>query len=970
MMLGRYGESPPTPTQEDDLRAYAQIAPFYLSVGFFSVVLTGIVTLMYMCSPRMQRDHASTVVFIVTVCDLLYSLKFLVSALAWGGGSDDDRDSFHFIPDNCLSAVAFGQFFGMAAISFNACWVYDFVAVLLNPLRNTAGNLRWYHAFSWTMATVTTAIVVARKGHLEGERHTCWLKGDAGISWTFTAPLFLYMVLAVASLFLAAQRLSGGRAATLSLRRAVLLRHAAYVVAFVTLWLFPIIHAFADPNGQSQSLSTLDAIAVSGQAASMALIRLMEPGALATLAAVIRRTRNTLVAACGGSVYLSTNPGPDDDDESPIPLAALFPLCFSRAARNAALASTDNKFSSSGRSDAESPLLQSRSPPHQETAAPPGLLTALLGAPTPAAVSGARASASAGSAAYEAVTIRNPNQTGAAPVLIDMSSDAAATNDEFETPMSASASTPKVPREDGWQNMSSQLRIEMGICMLSALVQSASVTSSGVGTDDRDAAIVTPSSPVGLETSADKSVVVAGPSAPVDRRPLRAILRDSTTANWVFALPGALGVSVERVEVSSICDRAFRALRQQAGISSDDIQRNFEPSLLRDGIMRAQFSDGMSSSFFAKSLDGSCVIKTVRSAELEVLVRLLPAFNRHLRDNPASLLVRFYGAWSMRVPGGSRVLFVLMQNVFPIAGSPPAALSFDIKGSTINRSARTARGGGAGAKGSLQWQDQELRSSLPRGLPVASSKNKSSSVPTKQAGLPWDSAGADADLVDGTVRSRMIVDQLQRDVTLLASQGIMDYSLIMQLVPLSPGERAVSGVGNEMGGGQGTASAAAVRFPPAVANNALVDEDTAAALVNQIESNAIALIDDGRMSRFSPLAASICALGVPIVGGGSSGTDTVGESMADGMNVGPDYRGASRALVQLGVIDVLQFFDTTKQVESFYKQLRYAGPIAVVSADASTTSSNPVADISAIDPNRYAVRFMDLVSRVFTPQSA
>jgi hypothetical protein len=196
----------------------------------------------------------------------------------------------------------------------------------------------------------------------------------------------------------------------------------------------------------------------------------------------------------------------------------------------------------------------------------------------------------------------------------------------------------------------------------------------------------------------------------------------------------------------------------------------------------------------------------------------------------------------------------------------------------------------------------------------------------------------------------------------------MDYSLIMQLVPLAAGDRVVSGVGNEMGaGGQGTASAT-VRFPSAVGNNALVDEATAASLVNQIESNAIALIDDGRMSRFSPLAASICALGVPIVGGSGSGADSVNESMADG--TGPDYRGASRALVQLGVIDVLQFFDTTKQVESFYKQLRYAGPIAVVSADATAASSNPVADISAIDPNRYAVRFMDLVSRVFTPQSA
>ena len=173
-----------------DVVTYAAVVPYYIATGFVSLVLTLVIVFMYACSARMRRDHASTVVTIVTVCDLLYTLKFLVSALAWRGGADD-RDSFHLFDDNCLSSVAYGQFFGMAAISFNACWVFDFLAVLVNPLRNTAGFLRWYCLFSWSMALVTTVIVVSRAGHVASDAHTCWLRGDSGQSWPFEVPLLI-----------------------------------------------------------------------------------------------------------------------------------------------------------------------------------------------------------------------------------------------------------------------------------------------------------------------------------------------------------------------------------------------------------------------------------------------------------------------------------------------------------------------------------------------------------------------------------------------------------------------------------------------------------------------------------------------------------------------------------------------------------------------------------------------------------
>ena len=102
---------------------YARVAPVYIGVGLLSVLCTVVINAMYWLTPRLRHDHASTVINTVTTCDLLYTLKFLVSAIVWQAGARDERDSFHVVPDDCLSSVAYGQFFGMAAISWNACWI-------------------------------------------------------------------------------------------------------------------------------------------------------------------------------------------------------------------------------------------------------------------------------------------------------------------------------------------------------------------------------------------------------------------------------------------------------------------------------------------------------------------------------------------------------------------------------------------------------------------------------------------------------------------------------------------------------------------------------------------------------------------------------------------------------------------------------------------------------------------------------
>lgn len=164
-----------------------------------------------------------------------------------------------------------------------------------------------------------------------------------------------------------------------------------------------------------------------------------------------------------------------------------------------------------------------------------------------------------------------------------------------------------------------------------------------------------------------------------------------------------------------------------------------------------------------------------------------------------------------------------------------------------------------------------------------------------------------------------------------------------------------------------------------------------------------------RMTRWSPLAVSLCALGsaaspsdsgshanggVAAAGRGtylshvhhvpqrsqSQGTPLVGPTVTRGRSAGsergdgargdvmsPSLVGAAgpshhttlyseRALVQVGVIDMLQTYDVSKRIENTLKSIRHA-----------VAHGNTDADISSVDPHKYAVRFTAFVRKIFLP---
>jgi hypothetical protein len=474
--------------------------------GAASLLLAGAMSLLHAWSPRLRDDHHATLLQYIIFSEALYSLKYFVSALFWAAGFLDDRASFHVIPDDCFTSVAYGQFFGMAAISWNACWMVDILFTLFQPLRNTATHLRWYHAFVWSMAAGTTLIVAATSGHSASDAHTCWLRGDAvgGSSWSFEAPLFAYLLLALASLAAAVCRLRSPAAAAARLRSSVLARHLLYVAAFVVVWIFPVVHAFLDPLRQGTALTVSDAVAVGGQAALSVAIRLTEPSTRLLLGAVLRKAGNSLGAAVGlkgaccarrrgrggggggddgaGVALLGGGPrgggeapagGDGELDESPVPLLLLcaclnpFRCCFGGGGGGGGSGSSSSSGSSSGGGGGGGGAQMGTTRAQQvgrvgEAASPPagggeagGDLTASL----EAARAGSHWRSDGGARAAAAAAAALP------PPLPPLPPAAAA-----ESPPPSAATPREVASATSWGDMSSELRAEMGAALLSALV--------------------------------------------------------------------------------------------------------------------------------------------------------------------------------------------------------------------------------------------------------------------------------------------------------------------------------------------------------------------------------------------------------------------------------------------------------------------------------------------------------------------
>jgi len=224
--------------------------------------------------------------------------------------------------------------------------------------------------------------------------------------------------------------------------------------------------------------------------------------------------------------------------------------------------------------------------------------------------------------------------------------------------------------------------------------------------------------------------------------------------------------------------KIFHRIRLLSGIDT----KSYMDSVSGDANFVQFTSNSKSGQFFFFTPDGDYMVKTVSHEEVKELLKVLPQYYNHLREQPSSFLCRVLGMYRVQMYQLHRtVYFIVMASTWKGAKAPMDA-QYDCKGSQVGRSSAVG-----------------------------------------------DSVRKDNDLLEDGFRLRLganrepVLKQLRSDIELLRSLGFLDYSLLIGAQWKKVGGEVAGTTdedGEEDGGTQATAVAAA-----AAAAAAVVDDD-------------------------------------------------------------------------------------------------------------------------------------------------
>lgn len=189
-----------------------------------------------------------------------------------------------------------------------------------------------------------------------------------------------------------------------------------------------------------------------------------------------------------------------------------------------------------------------------------------------------------------------------------------------------------------------------------------------------------------------------------------------------------------RYKFKAYAPSIFSKIRSTVGVEK---QRFLHSICGKDSFIEF-ISNAKSGQFFFYSHDGRYMIKTQSDEEKAFLLKILPKYYLHIKQNPQSFITHFYGMYRVKIPALNKVThFVIMKSVFNT--EKEIHKIWDLKGSTAGR--RAKRG---------------------------------------------DSVHKDLDIVDEGRKlyvnpgvKKSILNQLRKDTKFLAEMEIMDYSLLL-----------------------------------------------------------------------------------------------------------------------------------------------------------------------------------------------
>lgn len=211
--------------------------------------------------------------------------------------------------------------------------------------------------------------------------------------------------------------------------------------------------------------------------------------------------------------------------------------------------------------------------------------------------------------------------------------------------------------------------------------------------------------------------------------------------------------SLENYKTAKFIDFAptiFNNLRKLSGIFPEQYIESLGPEVLSKVItgnldtFEGLTTAGKSGSLFFTSADKKYLVKTISKEEFSHFMKILPYYKAHIGQNPLSLLNRIYGLHKIEMQAGDgtkeKFTIVVMQNIMCTTNYIFA--KYDLKGSTYKRSTKSSEFQTVPGK-DLNFLD----SKLTFGIPVT--------------------------------EYRQLISQLDIDVKFMASQNIIDYSLLV-----------------------------------------------------------------------------------------------------------------------------------------------------------------------------------------------
>ncbi|XBI59890.1 hypothetical protein VPH35_040884 [Triticum aestivum] len=175
-----------------------------------------------------------------------------------------------------------------------------------------------------------------------------------------------------------------------------------------------------------------------------------------------------------------------------------------------------------------------------------------------------------------------------------------------------------------------------------------------------------------------------GKITPIQRREVQASDFGPKASFWMnFPTKGTRLTPAHRAvdfKWKDYCPVVFRNLREMFKLDTAD----YMISISGSDALRELSSPGKSGSMFFLSQDDRFMIKTLRKSEVQVLLRMLRDYYRHVHTYDNTLVTKFFGLHRVKPSSGQKFRFVVMGNMF--CTELRIHQRFDLKGSSLGRS--------------------------------------------------------------------------------------------------------------------------------------------------------------------------------------------------------------------------------------------------------------------------------------------